>query len=184
MTKPILQTKNCKHFPALNLLSFSFIRIYNFIQYCVQKFKYANVVGWPSNKHIFVCFSHRVHRVAMPLSGVHSIMMEKSSQAGEGGECTPSPFHFIYHHKQSCGVRSSRQGRYTLPISPLPRYVLCDYSDKNVHMTRIRFLIQYEISECRAVRIKVRQGKLRSHLRSILRLYKYVHYVQFIQTQH
>jgi hypothetical protein len=28
-----------------------------------------------------------------PLSGVHSIMMEKLGQAGEGGGCTPTPFH-------------------------------------------------------------------------------------------
>jgi hypothetical protein len=45
-----------------------------------------------------------------PLSGVHvhSIMMEKLAQAGEGGGCTPFPFHYIYHHVQlSCAVRSS-----------------------------------------------------------------------------
>jgi len=28
-----------------------------------------------------------------PLSGIHS-MMEKSAQAGEGGGCTPIPFHY------------------------------------------------------------------------------------------
>ncbi len=37
-----------------------------------------------------------------------------------GGGCTASPFHSIYHHEQSCGARSSWQGRYTPPISPLP----------------------------------------------------------------
>jgi hypothetical protein len=41
------------------------------------------------------------------LSGVHSIMMEKLAQTGEGGGCTPTPFHHIYHHVQSCNVRSS-----------------------------------------------------------------------------
>jgi hypothetical protein len=41
----------------------------------------------------------------LPLSGVHSIMMEKSAQAGEGAGCTPTTFHYIYHHVQSCGVR-------------------------------------------------------------------------------
>jgi hypothetical protein len=34
------------------------------------------------------------------LSGVHSIMMEKLAQAGEGGGCTSFPFHYIYHHVQ------------------------------------------------------------------------------------
>jgi hypothetical protein len=39
-----------------------------------------------------------------PLSGVHSIMMEKLAQAYEAGGCTPSPCHYIYHQVQSCGV--------------------------------------------------------------------------------
>ncbi len=37
---------------------------------------------------------------------VHSIMRVKSAQAGEGGRCKPTPFHYIYHHVQSCGVHS------------------------------------------------------------------------------
>jgi hypothetical protein len=40
-------------------------------------------------------------------SGVHSILMEKLAQAGEGGGCTPTPFQYINNHEQSCGVRSS-----------------------------------------------------------------------------
>ncbi len=45
----------------------------------------------------------------------------KSAQLGEGGGCTSSPFHCIYyHHEQSCGVRSSWEGKYTPPVSPLP----------------------------------------------------------------
>jgi len=32
------------------------------------------------------------------MSGVHSIMMEKSALAGEGGGYTPTPFHYSYHH--------------------------------------------------------------------------------------
>jgi hypothetical protein len=51
-------------------------------------------------------FNHRVPRVVMTtFPVVHAIMMVKSAQHSEGGGCTPSPFHFIYHHKQSCGVR-------------------------------------------------------------------------------
>ncbi len=52
------------------------------------------------------------------LSGVHSIMMVKSSQPGEGGGCMPTPFHSVYHHKQSCGVRSNWEGRCTPPPPP------------------------------------------------------------------
>ncbi len=59
-----------------------------------------------------------------PLSGVDSIMMVKLAQAGEGGGCTPTPFHYIYPHLQSCGVRSSWKGRFTPPISTLPLYVV------------------------------------------------------------
>jgi hypothetical protein len=31
-------------------------------------------------------------------------MMVKLAQAGEGGDCTHTPFHYIYHLVQSCGV--------------------------------------------------------------------------------
>ncbi len=50
-------------------------------------------------------------------------MMEKLAQAGEGGGCTSTLFHSLYHHVQSCGVvyiLSSWEGRYTPPISTLP----------------------------------------------------------------
>jgi hypothetical protein len=57
-----------------------------------------------------------------PLFGVHS-MMEKLAQAVEGGVCTSTPYHHIYHHVQSCSV--SGEGIYTPYISSLPLYVLC-----------------------------------------------------------
>ncbi len=68
---------------------------------------------------------HRVHRVAIALSGVHSIMVEKLAQAVDGGGCTPTLYNYIYYHVQSCDVRSSWEGRYTPSISSLPLYVLC-----------------------------------------------------------
>ncbi len=54
-----------------------------------------------------MCYYSLPHRVytewQWPLSGVHSIMMEKLGQPGEGGGggCTPIPFSYIYHHVQS-----------------------------------------------------------------------------------
>jgi len=42
-------------------------------------------------------------------------MEEKSIQAGEVEGCMPTPFYYICHHIQSCGVRSSWEGRYTPP---------------------------------------------------------------------
>ncbi len=83
----------------------------------------------PETCLVHLYYNHRVHTEwQWPISGVHSIMMEKNSLAGEGGGCTPTPFHSIYHHVQSCSVHSSWEGRYTPPISSLPLYVLCDYS--------------------------------------------------------
>ncbi len=75
-------------------------------------------VGKAGNTH------HRAHTEwQLPISGVHSVMMEKSTLAGEGGGCTPTPFHSLYHHVQSCSVRSSWEGRHTPPISSLPLYI-------------------------------------------------------------
>ncbi len=54
--------------------------------------------------------------------------MEKLAQPGEGGGCTPTPFHYIYHHVQNCVVCSSCEGRYTSLISTLSLNVLCDLS--------------------------------------------------------
>ncbi len=47
-------------------------------------------------------------------------------RVGGGGARRP-PFHYIYHHVQSCSVCSSWEGRYTPPISYLPPYVLCGF---------------------------------------------------------
>ncbi len=67
---------------------------------------------------------HRVHTEwQWSLSGVHPIMMEKLAKPGEGGRCTPTPFHCIYHHVESCGVCFSWEGRYTPSISALSLYV-------------------------------------------------------------
>ncbi len=52
---------------------------------------------------IIVSLHRRVHiEWQWPLSDVHSIMMEKSAQPGVGGRCTPTSFHYIYHHVQCC----------------------------------------------------------------------------------
>ncbi len=59
----------------------------------------------------------------MSLSGV-SIMMVRL------GGARPPPFTLqcIYHHVQSCGVRSNWEGRCTPPISTVPRYALCEFN--------------------------------------------------------
>jgi hypothetical protein len=50
------------------------------------------------------------------LSYVHSIMMEKFAQAGGGGGCMPSPFHYIYHHVQKVVVYALAERVDTLPL--------------------------------------------------------------------
>ncbi len=86
----------------------------------------------PSPPETCLVHLHYNHRVLTkwqwPISDVHSIMMEKTSLGWWWWGCTPTPFHSIYHHVQSCSVRSSWEGRYTPSISSLPLYVLCDYT--------------------------------------------------------
>ncbi len=43
-------------------------------------------------------------------------MTEKLAQAGEGGWCTPTTFHYIYHHVQRSGVRYIAERAETLPL--------------------------------------------------------------------
>jgi hypothetical protein len=53
-------------------------------------------------------------------------MTEKLAQAGEGGGCTPTPFHYIYHHVYKVVVYVPAEKADTLPlISTLQLYVLC-----------------------------------------------------------
>ncbi len=57
-------------------------------------------LAWRSSGRCFVYISnrsaHRVHTERQrPLSGVHSIMMEKLAQVGGVGGCKPTPFHSI-----------------------------------------------------------------------------------------
>jgi hypothetical protein len=51
--------------------------------------------------------------------------MEKSAQPGEGGGwgVQPTPFHYIYHHLQSCGVHAPAERADTLPLFLLYPYM-------------------------------------------------------------
>jgi hypothetical protein len=51
-------------------------------------------------------YEHRVHRVATAAFWrTFNHEGKKLARAGEGEGCTPTPFHYIYHHQQSCSVR-------------------------------------------------------------------------------
>jgi hypothetical protein len=71
---------------------------------------------------------HRVHiEWQRPLSGVHSIMMEKLAQPGEGGGCTPTLFNNIVNitYKIAVYALAEPTGADTLPLFHLYPYVLC-----------------------------------------------------------
>ncbi len=66
---------------------------------CMSPLDYCSIF------YLFYGPNHRVHKEwQLPLTGVHSIMVEKLAQPGGGEGCTPTLFHPIYHHLQSCGV--------------------------------------------------------------------------------
>jgi hypothetical protein len=50
-------------------------------------------------------------------------MMEKLAQPGEGGGCTPTPLHYLYHHIQSCGVYAPAERADALPLFLLYTYM-------------------------------------------------------------
>ncbi len=77
------------------------------------------------------CKELKVHTEwRLPISGVFPIIMENSALAGDGGGCTPTPFHSSYHNVQSC-LRSQRGQIHPLYfISTL--YVLCGIKECNV----------------------------------------------------
>jgi hypothetical protein len=70
----------------------------------------------------------RYHKVytewQRPLSGVHSIMMEKLVQAGEGGDARPPPF-IIFTITYKVAVYASSDKADTLPLFHLYPYVTC-----------------------------------------------------------
>jgi hypothetical protein len=91
------------------------------LQVCKQKFRHwlhlttyllhlipKNKVNKQCKKSLFVigiviasnsCETTEYTEKQWLLFGVHSIMKVKLDQAGEGGGCTPTPYHYIYHHQ-------------------------------------------------------------------------------------
>jgi hypothetical protein len=66
------------------------------------------------------------------LSGELSIMIEKLAQAGDGGGCTPTLFHY-YTITYKVVVYAPWECRYTPFISTLHLYVLCDFTYDYTH---------------------------------------------------
>ncbi len=70
------------------------------------------------------CCSHRVHRAALATFWRTFHQDGKIVQSGEGGGCKTTPFHYIYHHVQRFGGRSSWKEQRHSPISTLPLYTV------------------------------------------------------------
>ncbi len=71
----------------------------------------------------FTGHTHRVHTEwQLPLSGVHSNMMEKLAQPGEGGGCTSIPIHYIYTITYKVEVYAPAEW-----AGPLPLFLLLLY---------------------------------------------------------
>jgi hypothetical protein len=72
---------------------------------------------------LYDTLNFRAHRLATVtfLRTFHHDRKISPGWWGGGGRCMPTPFHYVYHHVQSCGAGSRAD---TLPPSSLPLYVL------------------------------------------------------------
>jgi hypothetical protein len=79
--------------------------------------RFFAVEEWPSRRDFTVIAGllHRVHRVATATFWRTFQHDGKLTQAGEGGGCTPTPFHYIYHHVQRVVVYAPAMRADTLP---------------------------------------------------------------------
>ncbi len=68
---------------------------------------------------LVISLLHKVHRVAMATFREHSIMRVKSAQAGEVGDCSPTPFPSTY----KVVVYASAERADTLPLFLLYPYM-------------------------------------------------------------
>ncbi len=86
-------------------------------------------------QHPSIDYSTEFTEWQWPLSGVYSIMVEKSAQPGAGAGCTLTPFHYIYPHVQVLysGVRCSWEGIYThcIVFHLYPYMYSVDYSQRH-----------------------------------------------------
>ncbi len=79
------------------------------------------------NKHAYA-LNHWVHTEwQLPISGVHSIMMEKSALAGEGGGARPPPFTLLPSHTRLQCTR----GQIHSPYFFSTLYALCALNTEN-----------------------------------------------------
>jgi hypothetical protein len=99
--------------------------------------------GWlqlPITEQIVVPPTEYITAWQRPLSGAHSIMIEKLAQTGG------TPFYSIYHHGQSCRVRSSWEGRY-ITLFQLYPYAL--FGSSLYRITSIHVHCTYRIQRFR-----------------------------------
>ncbi len=102
---------------------------------------------------LWIRIQHREHTEwQCTLSGVHPIMMVKSALPGVEGRgvyyALPLSFYLPSRAKQTCGVRSRWEGRYTSPISHLSLYVLCGKHRQIFKLVNVFIIVSCVLQVC------------------------------------
>jgi hypothetical protein len=100
--------------------------------------KYDNI--YTQSWSALLGWDHRVHRVAMATFWLTFHYNGKIRGRG----CTLSPFHSLYHHEQSCSVRSSWEGGYTPQFLLYPIFTLWPDPSSSVSFFYISPLLPFE----------------------------------------
>jgi hypothetical protein len=95
----------------------------------------------PAKGHLFMSFTLRVHTEWQPpLFGIHSLMMEKLAQAGEGGSARPPPYTIVtITYKVSVCAPAEWAETLTLSVSSLPISLLCGFINTALHTSPVNF---------------------------------------------
>jgi len=119
--------------PKKRWLSVQSIKRIDYIKW-IPVFSYSKTLGFPSFFRLSafywlftLCMYHRresTTRMAMATFRIHSIMMVYSAQPGEGGGCTPSPFHSICYRAKLTGEKHSSYFSSTLFSSVHRAFIL------------------------------------------------------------
>jgi hypothetical protein len=109
----VLSSTHSLHFYDWSKKDSFFINIHNVVNHWKSCIKGVGIRGF-----FQLSYSTSQTKRQWSLSAVHD---GNISPVWWGGGFTP---HSIYHHKQSCGVRSTWEGWHTPLISPLPLYAL------------------------------------------------------------
>jgi hypothetical protein len=82
------------------------------------------------------------------------MVMEKLAHPGDSGGCTPTSFHYIYLHIQSCGVALAERADI-LPLFLLYLYMYSrDYTTRQSQLTDLHSICEQKKMHCRYAKQK------------------------------